>query len=245
VSKHVAQSESRLPPTLVAGVDVAEALRLLHQSGYPDPTQSAAGDTEVLQQVVNALCDPSLHDGLTGLANARMFRLTLEREVERATRTGEPCTLLLLDLDHFKAVNDTHGHLAGDVVLQTVAKRLMSHLRPMDTVARYGGEEFAVILPNSYAAYAMQTAERIRRQVADGAIDLGQTSSRGQATTICVTVSIGMSSLQPWAPRSADALLAAADRNLYQAKAQGRNRIWGEAPPTSSVGKAERTALFR
>jgi diguanylate cyclase (GGDEF)-like protein len=245
VPKHFAKSEPRLPPVLVAGVDLAEALRLLRQVGYPDPPTAAAGDTDILQHVVNALCDLSSHDGLTGLANARLFRLTLEREVERAIRSGEPCALLLMDLDHFKAINDTHGHPAGDLVLQTVARRLTDHLRPMDTVARYGGEEFAVILPNSYAAYALQTAERLRGQVAGGAIALGKESGQGNASTVNVTISIGVSYLQPWAPVSANTLLKAADRNLYQAKARGRNCVWSEAPPTSTVRRDERAALFR
>jgi diguanylate cyclase (GGDEF)-like protein len=234
----VVKSDFQLPPTVVAGIDLAEAFRLLRQAGYQDSALEADDDRSLLQQVIDSLCDLSLQDGLTGLANARHFRLTLEREVERAARTGEPCALLMLDLDYFKKINDTYGHPAGDQVLQRVARALSENLRPMDTVARYGGEEFAVILPNSFAAYAVQAAERLRIKIADTAIPLSE------GTIVRVTISIGVACSPPWAPLNVTEFLAAADRNLYQAKAHGRNRVWSGASDVTTVSGDERAALF-
>jgi len=238
VNRPRAKSDLRSSSSAIAGIELAEAFRLLRQAGYPDPSLEAEDDRSLLQRVINALCDLSLQDGLTGLANARHFRLTLEREVERAARTGEPCALLMLDLDDFKKINDTYGHPAGDQVLQRVARVLAENLRPMDTVARYGGEEFAVIQPNSVAAYAMQAAERLRVKVSDAAIPLTD------ETTVQVTISIGVACSLPWAPLSAAEFLAAADRYLYQAKAQGRNRVCGETSAVAMVSEEERAALF-
>lgn len=225
--------------TSVAGIDLAEAFRLLRQAGYPDPSAEAEDERSLLQHVINALCDLSLQDGLTGLANTRHFSLTLEREVERAARTGEPCALLMLDLDYFKKINDTYGHPAGDQVLQGVARILSENLRPMDTVARYGGEEFAVILPNSFAAYAMQAAERLRAKIAAEAIPLSE------ETTVHVTISIGVACSLPWAALNVTEFLATADRNLYQAKTHGRNRVWGGAQTATTLSGEERAELFK
>jgi len=226
------------PPTSVGGVDLTEAFRLLRQAGYPDLRIEANDVPRLLQRVIDALCELSLRDGLTGLANARSFRLVLEREIERAIRTGEPYALLMLDMDHFKSINDTYGHQAGDVVLQTVARRLTENVRPMDTVARYGGEEFSVILPNSLSAYAMQVAERLRIKVAQ------ETVPMLNGTSLRVTISVGVANAFPWSHLQADQLIAAADRNLYLAKAQGRNRVCGPIVPASTVTGDERAALF-
>ncbi len=221
-----------------SGVNLAEALSLLRQAGYPDPTLEGIEGARVLQSVIDGLCELSMHDGLTGLANARYFRMALEREVHRASRTGETCSLLMLDLDHFKAVNDAYGHPAGDVVLRAVGRALAENLRPMDMVARYGGEEFAVILPNCLSAYAAQVGDRLRTRIAREAIHIG-----GQ-TVLHVTVSVGVASTAPWARPNAAALVESADRSLYQAKSQGRNRVWVEAEATTAVSSKERAALF-
>ncbi|HEY5284666.1 MAG TPA: GGDEF domain-containing protein, partial [Polyangia bacterium] len=120
-------------------------MQLLVQSGRELPGRD---DPAWLQAVLDALCDISSRDALTGLANRRQFELALAREIDRVARSGEPALLLMVDIDHFKRVNDLHGHLVGDRVIQAVASRLTECVRPMDTVARYGGEEFAIILPN-------------------------------------------------------------------------------------------------
>lgn len=227
-----------LPPDTVAGVDVTEALRLLGQAGYPDPLAATRDETAVLQRLIDALCDLSLHDGLTGLANARYFRAALQQETERVSRSGEACALLVLDLDHFKAINDTHGHPAGDLVLQTVARLLRDNLRPMDTVARYGGEEFAIILPNSLPTYAVQVAERLRSRIALEPIGVGP------GLQVRATASIGIACSVPWTHPSPATLLDVADRNLYEAKARGRDRVWFEVRPSSALTHDEKAALF-
>ncbi|HET7488492.1 MAG TPA: sensor domain-containing diguanylate cyclase [Acidimicrobiales bacterium] len=159
-------------------------------------------------------------DGLTGLANRRTFDESLERELAAAVRRGEPCGLILVDVDHFKAVNDTHGHQTGDQVLQVVGAALRSAAREMDVPARYGGEEFVVIVPGCAPAQAVEVAERLRAAVASGPLP------------IPITVSAGVASF----PADADdgaGLVAAADAALYRAKRQGRNRTMRYRRPRS------------
>ncbi|HLI24802.1 MAG TPA: GGDEF domain-containing protein, partial [Acidimicrobiales bacterium] len=151
-------------------------------------------------------------DGLTGLANRREFENALAREVSRCQRVREPLSLMLIDVDHFKRVNDTRGHLAGDEVLRTLAATLQQQVREMDIVARYGGEEFAVLLPSCTTADAVTVAERVRRAVTASASLLG------------VTVSAGVATMPDHAP-DAVKLVAEADDALYRAKRQGRNRV--------------------
>jgi diguanylate cyclase (GGDEF)-like protein len=151
-------------------------------------------------------------DSLTGLPNRETFQRSLSQEVARAARTGGEMSVLLLDLDHFKRINDTLGHQAGDTVLRSVAGVLDESCRPFDTPARYGGEEFAVVLPNTGEAEGRAAAERMREAIAAGAIDPA------------VTVSIGLASF-PVDGRDGDALVRAADEALYASKRGGRNRV--------------------
>ena len=146
-------------------------------------------------------------DPLTGIANRRHFDQALAEELARADRLGYPLGLLLVDVDHFKASNDAHGHPAGDAVLRDVAKVLRQTVRTVDLVARYGGEEFAVLLPGTDASGARAAAEKARRAVA--------------AATPGVTISIGGTAGSGLDPT---ALVAAADAALYRAKRAGRNR---------------------
>ncbi|UCF80622.1 MAG: GGDEF domain-containing protein [Acidobacteriota bacterium] len=160
-------------------------------------------------------------DGLTGLYNHRRFRAALSDEVRRAERTGAALSLLMLDLDHFKRLNDTYGHPAGDSVLRQTAALLRRTVRDIDVAARYGGEEFAVLLIDTDAADALRTAERVRAAVE------AETFSH-ERTQLDVTVSVGAAthlagSSGPDAALSADALLRSADRALYAAKEAGRN----------------------
>jgi diguanylate cyclase (GGDEF)-like protein len=150
-------------------------------------------------------------DGLTGLANRREFDLALAREVSRSERTGDPLSLVVLDLDHFKEVNDSRGHLAGDEVLRAIGKVLASSVREMDLVARYGGEEFAMVLPRCDLADAVAVVARVTDSV------------RRQEALQGITLSSGVASLPLNASAGVD-LVAAADEALYESKRAGRNR---------------------
>lgn len=158
------------------------------------------------------------HDGLTGLYNHRAFYTLLEDEVARAQRFNRPASLLLLDIDHFKRVNDTHGHQAGDAVLRGLTELLGREARAIDHVCRYGGEEITVILPETDLEAATHIAERLRAAVEAYQFDVDA------GVPLRITASIGVASF----PRHADnpqALVAAADSALYAAKQRGRNRI--------------------
>jgi diguanylate cyclase (GGDEF)-like protein len=160
----------------------------------------------------------STRDSLTGLINHREFHRQLTEEVERSRRYGRPFSLLMLDIDHFKTINDTYGHLAGDKALRALAALIRGEVRPTDLAARYGGEEFALVLPETAAPGALTLAERLRARVAGHAIAL--TADQ----TISLTVSIGLASF----PEDKDAvqkLVSAADQALYVAKSGGRNRV--------------------
>ncbi|MDY0108163.1 MAG: GGDEF domain-containing protein, partial [Giesbergeria sp.] len=137
------------------------ALSLVGHGGTAPVMETTTSPAHYLQRLIDGLCDLSLKDPLTGLANRRHFQAVLEREIDRVTRSGEAALLLMLDIDRFKQVNDTYGHLVGDRVLQAVAQTLNQCVRPMDTLARYGGEEFAVVLPACQAALGKAVAERI------------------------------------------------------------------------------------
>jgi two-component system, cell cycle response regulator len=150
-------------------------------------------------------------DGLTGLPNRRLFEESLEREIARSERRGSPVALVVLDVDHFKDVNDTLGHQAGDAVLREVGRVLEEHTKASDLPARYGGDEFVVLLPDCSGPDCERVAERLRSAVAE------------QTTTIKVTVSAGAASL-PENAHDAERLVAAADAALYEAKRAGRDR---------------------
>ncbi len=158
-------------------------------------------------------------DALTGMYNRRWLSETMPRQVQRCVQDGKPVSLLMVDIDHFKKFNDTHGHAAGDFVLHTVAQRLKENVRPTDLVARYGGEEFTVVLPQADTATALQVAERLRGAIA--AEQLVTADGKGLGT---VTVSIGIATLPGAAETAVQALLERADQALYRAKNAGRNR---------------------
>lgn len=172
---------------------------------------------EKLEEANERLRLLSCTDGLTGLFNRRHLEQVLETEVTRLNRYGVAVSVLLLDIDHFKNVNDTHGHAVGDAVLRRVADTLASMTRKVDVVARYGGEEVCLVLANTRAQEAQVLAERLRA----GLAEVEHETTRGP---VRVTVSIGIASADR-APTTVDTMLARADGALYTAKRAGRNRV--------------------
>lgn len=161
-------------------------------------------------------------DPLTGLNNRQIMISVLSRERERAIRTKSPCCVVLADIDHFKVVNDTHGHGAGDHVLRTVAGRFVEHLRPYDDIFRYGGEEFLICLPNANEETATEVAERLRLSLHDEPVVLAD------KTRLTLTASFGLRLMDE--ETSIKETVEQADLALYRSKKDGRNRLtlWTE-----------------
>jgi diguanylate cyclase (GGDEF)-like protein len=172
------------------------------------------------------LAELAARDELTGLFNRRHMSELLAQHRAACQRSGEGFAVALVDLDHFKRINDSHGHAVGDSVLRAFAEQAGAAMRGTDTVGRWGGEEFLVIYPRSTAQEAAQGADRLRERVAAAVV----TTPGGQPLTF--TVSIGLTEHLP--PESVEALVERADRAMYQAKSQGRNRVVAlpQAPAT-------------
>jgi diguanylate cyclase (GGDEF)-like protein len=159
-------------------------------------------------------------DALTGAHNKRFFVEFLERELARCARYGRPLALLMFDIDHFKQVNDQHGHLTGDYVLREMSRRLLKRIRKEELLARYGGEEFAAVLPETGHSGAMEFAEQVRQIVADEPFAY-------EGDTFQVTISVGVVITQGTEPIDPQEFIKQADANLYQAKHNGRNCVVG------------------
>jgi diguanylate cyclase (GGDEF)-like protein len=175
-----------------------------------------AGDSILRARLFEATERLATTDGLTGLVNHRTFQLRLDEHLAAARRYGKKVSLLLTDIDHFKAVNDTYGHPVGDVVLRQVAALLQKEARTTDIAARYGGEEFALVMPETDLAGAVRTAERIRARVGDAVFRTDQGELK-------VTLSVGVATFPSDADSKA-ALIERADGGLYHAKRHGRNQ---------------------
>ncbi len=173
-----------------------------------------------LIQARESLRFEALHDHLTGLWNRGAVLNLLQREEQRRQRSGDALGVIMVDVDHFKAINDSYGHLVGDVVLTEVAKRLTASVRGYDSVGRYGGEEFLIIVPGCNPQGLIISAERLRGVIAETPIN----SASGP---IPVTISVGLVSVGPGNLKPVEhiALVQAADSALYRAKAKGRNRV--------------------
>ena len=220
------------------GLRLDDARALLAHDARNSAQEPGESTAAYLQRVIDGLCELSLKDPLTGLGNRRYFCSVLGRAIDIVARSGESILLLLLDIDRFKSINDTHGHLAGDQVLQAVARCLASCLRPMDTVARYGGEEFAVILPSCPPLYGRVVAERIRQGIEALSIPVAPHLS------LQVTVSIGGAFAPEWVRSTADLWIERADIQLYRAKSGGRNQVCLDQPHELSVSVEEKGMLF-
>jgi diguanylate cyclase (GGDEF)-like protein len=171
----------------------------------------------------------STHDELTGLANRRLLRTHMDREIDRARRFQQSFSLLLIDIDHFKYLNDRHGHPTGDAALRAVAALLTNHIRKVDMVARVGGEEFMALLPRTDAQDAAMVAEKLRAAVEGHAFAGGADQPSG-----ALTISIGVSELSATDDEHGDSLVTRADQALYAAKHAGRNRVFVNPTPESA-----------
>lgn len=174
---------------------------------------------ELQEQLIatrEALRKEATHDGLTGLWNRAAIFEILQRELARTGRQGTRVAVILMDLDHFKSINDTYGHLVGDAVLREATRRMRASLRAYDALARFGGEEFMLVSPGCDVAGALRQAERLRSLVAEKAIE---TFEGAVAVTASFGVAVGDGTME------ADALVRAADTALYQAKHLGRSRV--------------------
>lgn len=192
-----------------------------------DVTQRIRVERE-LRALQESLREQSTHDPLTGLYNRRYLEETLARELILAQREGHPVSVIMGDLDHFKAVNDRFGHLAGDEVLRVFGNLMKQQVRGSDSYCRYGGEEFLLLLPRMSAANAARRAEQLRSAMAASPVTYGTAS-------IAVTASFGVATF-PQDGRSGDELIAAADSAMYAAKAAGRDRVCVSSGPVESAG---------
>jgi two-component system, cell cycle response regulator len=178
-----------------------------------------------LVQAREAMRFKATHDTLTGVWNRGAIMESLDREISRSRREGRSLGVLIVDLDHFKSVNDTYGHLAGDHVLREVTKRMQADVRPYDAVGRYGGEEFLILLPGCDNTATHEKAERLRGAIMQHPVE---TESR----SLNITMSVGAVASGDWPKSTANQILQMADSALYRAKEEGRNR-------TAVAGQAE------
>lgn len=189
----------------------------------PDFAFMRLGAEHIASSISNAIQyqkiqEMAVRDGLTNLYNHRYFYERLAEEWGRARRYGQPISIILLDIDHFKKINDSYGHLTGDMALREIAKMLKKHVRIVDVVARYGGEEFAIMLPETVKEEALPVAERIRK-------DVESTAFKGEKETIRFTVSAGVEDTKNTHVKKPDDVVRLADEKLYKAKNSGRNRV--------------------
>ncbi|MGY4418587.1 diguanylate cyclase [Bradyrhizobium sp. JR6.1] len=215
--------------TIVEGL--AKSTREMRETNQALENRLALSKSEIsdLQHSLEAIRAESLTDPLTGLGNRKYFDRSIDMAVQAALASGEPLSLLMFDIDHFKSFNDSYGHLTGDQVLRLVAQTLKQTIKGQDITARYGGEEFAVVLPNTALRQALTVADHIRRAVMAKEL---KKKSTGEILGR-VTISVGVSILKP--ADDTDSLIERADACLYAAKRAGRNRVICEADPEYSA----------
>lgn len=193
-----------------------------------------------LRQQINELSALVATDALTGLFNFRHFKAMLQTEMDRSKRSGIPTSLAMVDLDHFKRVNDNYGHEIGNQALQHLADILMSEVRTTDIVCRYGGEEFAMIFPETHLNLAVKVADRIRNQIASRPLIV-------EDKEIAITASMGISVYMKTSVLDIDDFIESVDKYLYEAKQSGRNCIchidYNDLRKVTEIGSVER-AMF-
>ena len=195
-----------------------------------------------LRQQVAELSALVATDALTGLYNFRHFKTMLQAEMDRTKRSGIPTSLAMVDLDHFKRVNDKYGHEVGNLALQHLAGILMAEVRTTDIVCRYGGEEFAMIFPETHLNLAVKVAERIRQEIANTPIE---TEEHGEIT---ITASMGLSVYMKTSILDTDEFIESVNKYLYEAKQSGRNCIchvdYNDLRAVTEIGTVERALLL-
>jgi diguanylate cyclase (GGDEF)-like protein len=198
-------------------------------------------EVDNLRNEISVLSELVSTDALTGLFNFRHFKTVLQAEMDRSKRSGIPTSLVMVDVDHFKAINDTFGHEAGNLALKSLADILSSEVRTTDIVCRYGGEEFAMVFPETHLNLAVKVADRIRKQISSEPIAIGDDE-------IKLTVSMGASVYMKFSVLDFNDFVASVDKYLYEAKQSGRNCIchidYSELRSVTEVGVDERAMLF-
>jgi diguanylate cyclase (GGDEF)-like protein len=198
-------------------------------------------EVDNLRQQIDELSALVSTDALTGLYNFRHFETVLQAEMDRSKRSGIPTSLVLVDADHFKAVNDTYGHEAGNLALQHLADILRGEVRTTDIVCRYGGEEFAMIFPETHLNLAVKVADRIRERIARRPVEI-------DGGEIELTVSMGASVYMKTSVIDRNDFVASVDKYLYEAKQSGRNCIchidYSDLRSVTEVGVDERAMLI-
>jgi diguanylate cyclase (GGDEF)-like protein/PAS domain S-box-containing protein len=212
-------------PSSILGISRDNAERRASEAQLRAANESLRSQLQEIEQLQVALREQAIRDSLTGCFNRRYLDETLERELSRARREAYPLALVILDLDHFKGINDTYGHQAGDAALKELANQLRADIRHEDVLCRYGGEEFVILMPRMPIGVATERAERWRRAIAEirvrfGSFELAFTTSAGVAA-------------YPDHARTPDDLMQCADQALYVAKSEGRNRVVVYSPPTA------------
>jgi len=194
-----------------------------------------------LRQQVNELSALVATDALTGLYNFRHFKTMLQTEMDRSKRSGIPTSLAMVDLDHFKRVNDKYGHEIGNQALQHLAGILMSEVRTTDIVCRYGGEEFAMIFPETHLNLAVKVADRIREEIAGQPLQI-------EGQEISITASMGLSVYMKTSILDIEEFIESVDKYLYEAKQSGRNCIchidYNDLREVTEIGSVERIQLL-
>jgi diguanylate cyclase (GGDEF)-like protein len=217
------------------------------QATMEGPCPFGYGECSLLQEILalreecSRLTELSITDPLTGFFNYRFMVNALEQEMERTRRTGLPTGLIMVDLDHFKDVNDSHGHTVGDAALQWACAVWRENIRRIDIPCRYGGEEFAIILPGTDLPQATVLAERLRQVLADSPLEM-------DGFSLGLTASFGVSAFRGQTGATTQRVFDCADHMLIRAKVQGRNRVCSDLQPRrkprTEVTSDERAALY-